>query len=245
MNPFLSVSERHNWGPGSLEMALPLVEALGLRSGMRVLEVGAGSGQIACILAKHWDVSVVTLEPWHGGEGVQTFAAREGVWDRVLALKLYAQEMPFAEATFDAVLSIGSFEMIGDDRPRALTEMVRVARPGAPVGIAEPMCLPGDMPSELRALDQAHTLRFEHYFRTVDWNRDLFERADLEVTEARYFPDAYTWWVENLAQYTPTAGEEALIRRDGGRWLSLGMVVGHKAGDGNGAGRRVAAAPNG
>lgn len=244
MNPFLSVSERHNWGPGSLEMALPLIEALGIRSGMRVLEVGAGSGQIASILAKQWDVSVVTLEPWHGGQGVQSFAAREGVWDRVLALKLYAQDMPFADATFDAVLSIGSFEMIGDDRPKALAEMVRVARVGAAVGIAEPMCLPGDMPPELRALDQAHTLQVEHYFRTVDWNRDLFERSDLEVTEAHYFPDAYRWWVENLAQYNPPDGEEELIRRDGGRWLSLGMVVGRKAGEGARAGHGTPAGPN-
>ena len=71
MNPFLSVAERHNWGPGSLEMALPLVESLGIQPGMRVQEVGAGSGQIAALLAKHWNVSVVTLEPWHGGDGVQ------------------------------------------------------------------------------------------------------------------------------------------------------------------------------
>ena len=231
MNPFLSVSERHNWGPGSLEMALPLVEALGIRPGMRVLEVGAGSGQIAAVLAKHWDVSVVTLEPWHGGEGVQMLAAREGVGQRVLALKLSAQDMPFADATFDAVLSIGSFEMIGDERPKALAEMVRVARAGAAVGIAEPMCLPGDMPPDLRALDD-ETLRFEYYFRTVDWARQLFERSGLRVSAAAYFADGYRWWVENLAQYDAPGAEAELIRRDGGRWLSLGMVVGRKTGDG-------------
>lgn len=229
-NPFLSVTERQNWGPGSLEMALPLVEALGIRPGMRVLEVGAGSGQIAAILAKHWDVAVVTLEPWHGGEGVQAFAAREGVHNRVLALKLCAQAMPFADATFDAVLSIGSFEMIGADRPQALAEMVRVTRPGCGVGIAEPMCRPADMPPEVAALDRTGELHFQELFRTVDWNRALFAAHGLQVTHASYFPDGYRWWVENEPQARIPAAERDLIAKDGGRWLALGMVVGRKAG---------------
>jgi len=57
MNPFLDETQRAAWGPGTLEMALPLVEAVGLRPGMRVLEVGGGSGQVATVLAAHWDVS--------------------------------------------------------------------------------------------------------------------------------------------------------------------------------------------
>jgi len=44
-------------------MALPLVKALSLQPGMRVLEVGAGTGQIVVTFAKYWGVSVVTLEP--------------------------------------------------------------------------------------------------------------------------------------------------------------------------------------
>jgi len=227
-DPFLAVQERHASGPGSLEMAGPLVQALRVRPGMRVLEVGAGSGQVAAVLARHWAVSVVALEPWHGGEGVQAFAEREGVWAHVLALKTLAQELPFADASFDAVLSIGSFEMIGADRPRALAEMVRVARPGAGVGIAEPMCLPDDMPDGTRALDRALGLGFETLFRTVEWNRALFAAAGLDVSDARYFADAFPWWAAYAAEGRISPGEVQLIAHDAGRWLSLGMVVGWK-----------------
>ncbi len=137
MNPFLSVAERAATGPGSL------VEAVDIRPGMRVLEVGGGSGQVATILATHWDVTVVALEPWGGAHSIQARADRSGVGQRVLAVKLKAQELGiFADGTFDAVISIGSFEMIGDERPQALGQLVRVAKPGAWVGIAEPMCLP-------------------------------------------------------------------------------------------------------
>ena len=65
----------------------------------------------------------------------------------------------------------------------------------------------------------------------VQAERALFERSGLEVTEAYDFPDAYRWWVENLARYNPPGGEEEPIRRGDGRWLSLRIVVGCKAGN--------------
>jgi SAM-dependent methyltransferase len=157
---------------------------------MRVLEVGGATRQVATILAKGWGVMVFTPEPWHGGEDIQAHAAAVGVIDRVVALTSRAQDLPFAADTFDAVLSINSFEMIGDERPAALAEMVRVARPGARVGIAEPMCLPVPIPPEIAEIDERGRLRFQRCFRTVAWNRDLFMRTGLLVVEASYFPEA-------------------------------------------------------
>ncbi|MDQ3703537.1 MAG: hypothetical protein M3442_21850 [Chloroflexota bacterium] len=44
MNPLVEAREaRAAWGPGTLEMARPLVEAVGIRPGMRVLEAGGGN----------------------------------------------------------------------------------------------------------------------------------------------------------------------------------------------------------
>ena len=225
-NPFLEIENPQEWGPGSFHMALPLVRASRIEPGMRVLEVGAGSGQIATTLAKYFDVTVFTLEPWFGGEHVQMRAADLGVWDRVVALRTKAQELPFADGTFHAVISIGSFEMIGDERPQALAEMVRVARPGAYVGVAEPMCLARTIPPEVAELDKAGSHGFEHHFRSVEWTAKLFEDAGLKVTQRIYFLDAWKWWIE----YSPRTkeAERALIKLDGGRWLSLGMVVGEK-----------------
>jgi len=235
-NPFTSVDEPAILGPGTLDMALPLVHAVAIQPGMRVLEVGGGTGQVATVLAKAFDVTVFTLEPWHGGEDIQARAAAAGVGDRVIGLTSQAQQLPFAADTFDAILSINSFEMIGpferggDERPAALAEMVRVARPGARVGIAEPMCLPAPIPAEIAALDERGGLRFQRCFRTVAWNEALFERCGLRVIEAYYFPEARRWWLAYEAQATQPGREveRELILRDDGRWLSLGLVVGQK-----------------
>jgi ubiquinone/menaquinone biosynthesis C-methylase UbiE len=204
-------------------MAFSLIEAAKIKPGMRVLEIGAGTGQIAAILAKHWNVSVVTLEPWEDLGTIQDYAEQVGVSNQVLAINAIAQKLPFADNCFDAVISIGSFEMIKDERPQALQEMVRVARRGARVGIAEPMALQETLPSDLSSIE--YFINSKDYFKTVNWNCDLFRQAGLTITDHYYFEEGYKWWVENLRYYD---GNKQEILQDGGRWLSLGLVVGEK-----------------
>lgn len=222
-NPFLGIVNPRPLGPGSYEMAYSLVQATKIQPGMRVLEIGAGTGQVAATLAKHWNVSVVTLEPWEDLNIIQKYAEEVGVSNQVLALNAKAQKMPFADQCFDAVISIGSFEMIKDERPQALQEMVRVAKKGARIGIAEPMCLQELLPSDLAELDYFRAS--QECFRTVEWNIHLFRQHGLSIKESHYFADGYKWWVENFRYYD---GNKDEILQDGGRWLSLGLVVGEK-----------------
>ncbi|SFL06514.1 Methyltransferase domain-containing protein [Paenibacillus sp. 1_12] len=234
MNPFLELSDRNSWGPGSFEMALSLVEALKICAGMRVLEIGGGSGQIAATIAKYWNVNVVTLEPWTDGIEIQKNAIALGVNHQVLGMKLKAQEMPFASGTFDAVISIGSFEMIGDERPAALKEIIRVAKPNAYIGIAEPMCQPEPMPIDMVVIDEQYNLGFRRCFRSLEWNCELFRQQGLSVVQCSYFPSARDWWIVYRDQKRISEAEQQLITLDKRGWISLGMVVGQKRSDEDG-----------
>lgn len=227
-NPFMQICEPKAWGPGSFEMAFPLIEAAQICSGMRVLEVGGGSGQIAATLAKHWNASVVTLEPWTDGSEIRNVANNEGVGNQVLPMRLTAQNLPFANQTFDAVISIGSFEMIGDERPQALAEIVRVSKVGAIIGVAEPMCRTEIAPQEIANLDEGNNLEFQKCFRTVEWYSKLFQSLGLAVTDARYFSESRQWWMEYRETASISEAEKELILRDNDRWIALGIVVGSK-----------------
>ncbi len=214
-NPFMTFTEYAIHNPGTLEMALPIVEAVGIKAGTRVLELGGGSGQVACVLAKHWNCTVVTLEPWHGGEEIQARAEREGVWDRVIPLKLEVQALPFPRNSFDAVIAFGTLEMIGADRPIALEQVRRVLRPGSCFGIGEAM--------NLDVVDP--TFQFD----TLQQNVALFQHHGLEVIKAEYFADGYRWWLDNADRINREHESWIkLARGDGGRSLGLGMVIGRK-----------------
>jgi len=79
INLFKEIHEPKAWGPGSFDMVLPLIQATNIQPEMRILEVGGGSGQIATTLAKHWVVSVVTLETWTVGSEIRDVASGEDV----------------------------------------------------------------------------------------------------------------------------------------------------------------------
>ena len=106
--------------PEYTEQILPLV-AEGLAGAERVLDVGAGDGQITR-LAERLGASAVGIDPSWG----QLTAARErgGVYARGAA-----EALPFASASFDAVVACLVFEHIADHEP-AIAEVARVLEPG-------------------------------------------------------------------------------------------------------------------
>lgn len=110
---------------------------LGLAPGERVLDVGCGSGAVTRDIARR-------IAP--GGEAVGVdacphflalaleLAEREGVAGAIVFREGDARALPFAGASFDAVLAATVLAHIPDGEA-ALAEMVRVARPGGRVGV--------------------------------------------------------------------------------------------------------------
>jgi cyclopropane-fatty-acyl-phospholipid synthase len=105
---------------------------LGLRPGMRVLDIGCGWGAFAMHAARHHDVSVVgvTLSAAQAELGAKR-VADAGLADRV---ELRVQDYrDVRDEPFDAVASIGMFEHVGPDQ---MAEYVRhvfgLVAPGGP-----------------------------------------------------------------------------------------------------------------
>lgn len=104
----------------------------------RVLDVGAGGGQLALdIAARHREASVtgVDLSP----EQVSRASARarsSSVAARVRFVQGSALELPFADASFDVVVSVASIKH-WPDQPKGLAECVRVLAPGGRLFVFE------------------------------------------------------------------------------------------------------------
>jgi len=110
-----------------------LCEEVDLRAGQRVLDVACGTGNVALSAGRRFcDAVGVDFVP----------ALIERARERAAAERLPttfevgdAENLPFEDASFDAVLSIfGS--MFAPDQEKAAAELVRVCRPGGKIGLA-------------------------------------------------------------------------------------------------------------
>jgi SAM-dependent methyltransferase len=118
-------------GPGVAAARRQVLRHLPTTSNARVLEVGIGDGENLRLLPRSWEVYGVDL-------ALGRLSACRTRHPRVAGRLAWAEAeaLPFPEGTFDAVLSVGGFNYFRDHR-RALAEMRRVARRGAPVVVAD------------------------------------------------------------------------------------------------------------
>jgi SAM-dependent methyltransferase len=110
-----------------------LCEALDLRSGARVLDVAAGNGNATLAAARRWcDVTSTDYVPSLLEAGRRRAEAEGHV---VTFREADAEALPFADASFDAVVSTFGV-MFTPDQARAARELARVCRPGGLIGLA-------------------------------------------------------------------------------------------------------------
>jgi SAM-dependent methyltransferase len=113
-------------GRWSRLLAPLLVEFSGVRDGDRVLDVGTGTGSLACAVAARRPKAAVTgIDP---SEAFIAHARGNVESERVRFAVGEARNLRFPDASFDAVLSMLVMNFI-PDHEKALAEMRRVARP--------------------------------------------------------------------------------------------------------------------
>ncbi len=110
-----------------------LCEALDLRAGSHVLDVAAGNGNATLAAARRWCEVISTDYVASLLESGRARAQAEG--HTVRFQQADAENLPFADASFDAVLSTFGV-MFTPNQDRAAAELVRVCKPGGKIGLA-------------------------------------------------------------------------------------------------------------
>lgn len=110
-----------------------LAEAMDLRAGQTVLDVAAGNGNATLAAARRWCEVTST-------DYVESLLARGRERAEAEGLQVEfqiadAEDLPFADSSFDAVVSTFG-AMFSPDQDRTAAEMVRVCRSGGRIGLA-------------------------------------------------------------------------------------------------------------
>jgi arsenite methyltransferase len=137
------------WGSkvGKLRLRDRVVAQLSLRGGERVLDVGCGHGLMLIAAAKRLKAGrAVGVDVWqkedqagNSPEATLANARAEGVADRVELRDGDARQLPFEDASFDAVVSSWALHNIYDaeGRAQALSEIARVLKPGGRLAVID------------------------------------------------------------------------------------------------------------
>jgi arsenite methyltransferase len=124
-----------------------LLDQLHLRGDERILDLGCGRGAVLLMAAQHLTTGrAVGVDLWRSFdqsgnslEATRRNAIAEGVADRVELHTANMTALPFADSSFDVVVSSVAIHNISRraDREKAIAEAVRVLRPGGRLMIAD------------------------------------------------------------------------------------------------------------
>lgn len=141
-----------SYHPGGSTLTRRLAGRLALRPGTSVLDVAAGRGATALLLAAEYGVDVTGVDLSRANVTAAVgAAAAAGLTDRVRFQTGDAERLPVEDGTFDAAICECAFCTF-PDKPTAAAELARILKPGGRLGITDVTVDPDRLPSELTGL---------------------------------------------------------------------------------------------
>lgn len=218
-------------GPHPLWLMEALTNVLALERGSRVLDLGAGTALTSIFLAREFDVSVVAADLWVDPTENQRRVREAGMEHLVLPLRVEAHDLPFANESFDAIVSVDAYHYFGTD-DLCLSRCVRLLRPKGRIGIVVPGLVTEleELPAHLRPYWDSDCWSFHS---PQWWHRHWERSGRVEVERADLLPEGWTeWllWLEVCLEIGADADdtEARMLREDAGQNLGFSRIVARK-----------------
>jgi len=215
-------------GANALWLIEWLAEAINLRPGMRVLDLGCGRASSSIFLRREFDVQVWATDLWiSASENLQRIRDA-GLEDGVFPLHSDARSLPFAGEFFDAIVCVDSYPYFGTDDLylNYLAHFVKAAGQIGIVGAGLIKEVEGVVPSRLQ---KVWTQDFWALHSAVWWRRHWERTGILNVELADSMSDGWRFWLDWQRAVAPKNSIEIkALEADRGRHLGYVRVVGRR-----------------
>jgi cyclopropane fatty-acyl-phospholipid synthase-like methyltransferase len=217
-------------GPNVLWLSEALSEKMDLQPGMRVLDMGCGRAISSIFLAKEFGMQVWAIDLWIGANYNWQRIQAAGLENQVFPIHAEAHTLPFADAFFDAILSLDAYHYFGTDDLYLANEFAKYVKPGNQIGIVVPG-LTEEFNTNIPEHLKPYWMPDYFSFHSPQWWSNHFEKSGVvDVELADSIPDGWEHWLRwleiRLQGGFPYDEKEAdMLREDAGRCLGFTRLI--------------------
>lgn len=207
-----------------------LTQALELKPGMRVLDLGCGRVISSVFLAREFDVQVWATDLWiTASENFQRLTDL-GLQDQIFPLHADAHSLPFASEFFDAIVSVDSFSYYGTD-DLYLNYLANFVKPNGQIGIAG-AGLVEEFETIPESLKEMWTEDFWCLHSADWWKRHWGRTGIVDVETADTMQDGWKLWLQwHQTAHPDNTQEIETIKSDAGQNLGYIRAVAKRSPD--------------
>ena len=183
-------------GPNVLWLTEYLAEKLPIQSGDRVMDLGCGRALSSIFIATEFHAQVWATDLWIAPSDNWERIKQAGVADRVFPIYGEARQLPYADAFFDIIVAMDSYNYFGTDELYLGQYLVKHLKPGGKLGLI--------MPGLVKEFRHGLPSHFEdvwepelYTLHSAEWWKAHFEKSGVvEVETANYMEDGHDLWVD-------------------------------------------------
>jgi SAM-dependent methyltransferase len=227
-------------GPHVLWLAEWLSQQFQFKPGMQVLDLGCGRATSSIFLAKEFGVTVWAADLWIEPTENRVRIDQAKLSGQVFPIFTEAHALPFAEESFDAIVSLDAYHYFGTD-DLYLGYVSKFIKPGGHLAIVVPGVT--DELSDLLPpahLDPYWDWQFCSLHSPIWWCRHWEKTRLMTVEIADTLPNGWKLWLEwnelcaelGRKELREIAAKEAeMLRVDNGRTFCFARVVAQRPAD--------------